>query len=68
MRYLAGDPGLIPEIQQSRTAQETIAAEHPVRLFGETLEHETAGKEFRIVRIDIIKAAIDEVMKECIPP
>ena len=33
---------MIPEIQQNRTAQETIPAGHPARLFGETVEHETA--------------------------
>jgi hypothetical protein len=41
VRYMGGDLTLIPEIVQNRAAQEAIPSDHPVRLFGETVEHES---------------------------
>jgi len=41
VRYLGGDPSLVPEIAQNRAAQEMLPESHPARIFGETVEHES---------------------------
>ena len=51
VRYMGGDPSLIPEITENRSVQERLPDIHPARLFGETVECEsrvpTAPLEFR---------------------
>ena len=41
VRYLGGDPALVPEIAQNRAVQETLPQSHPARIFGETVEQES---------------------------
>ena len=41
VRYLGGDPSLVPEIAQNRIVQESIEQTHAARLFGETVESES---------------------------
>ena len=47
VRYLGGDPSLVPEVFQNRAAQNRLAQEqpdHPARIFGEAIEAEMPAK------------------------
>jgi hypothetical protein len=45
VRYLGGDPSLVEEIAAHRLAQESLPEDHPMRLFGETVENEAIKRK-----------------------
>jgi len=54
VRYLGGDPTLVPEIAANRAAQERLAEtdpSHPARIFGEAVEAEPAPETARQLRL-----------------
>ena len=72
VRYLGGDTTLVDEIFQNRAAQEVLAREqpdHPVRVFGETVETEATKRkreELTITQLDaqIMRAQADRAEDE----
>ena len=55
VRFMGGDPSLVAEIAANRLAQESIPEDHPMRIFGETVESETLTRkreELQIVELD----------------
>ena len=38
VRYLGGDPSLVPEISQNRAERENLPQSHPARIFGGAVE------------------------------
>ena len=45
VRYLGGDLSLVEEVAANRLAQESLAEDHPFRIFGETVESEAIKRK-----------------------
>ena len=55
VRYLGGDLSLVDEIAENRLAQESLPDDHPMRIFGETVESEAVKRkqeELAITELD----------------
>ena len=67
VRYLGGDPSMVNEIMANRRMQESLPDEHPLRVFGETVESESMKskrEELELVKQDFeIKRLRCEQMK-----
>ena len=56
VRYIGGDPTLVEEIAANRLAQESLPEDHPMRLFGETVESEALKRkreEVQLAELDL---------------
>ena len=63
VRYLGGDPSLVPEIMRNRGMQEELAENdpsHPMRIFGETVESDAVKR----IRREIEEFREEEVLDE----
>ena len=45
VRYLGGDLSLVEEVASNRLAQESLPEDHPLRIFGETVESEAIKRK-----------------------
>jgi hypothetical protein len=67
VRYLGGDPSLVEEIADNRLAQARLPEDHPMRLFGETVESEAIKRkreELQMIELEgqIKKARVQAVV------
>ena len=56
VRFVGGCPSLVEEIAANRLAQENLPEDHPMRLFGETVESETIKRkreEVQLAELDL---------------
>ena len=67
VRYLGGDLSLVEEVASNRLAQESLPEDHPLRIFGETVESEAIKRkreELEMVELEgrIKKAKVQSVV------
>ena len=61
VRYLGGCPTLVEEIAANRVAQENLPEEHPMRLFGETVESEAIKRKREEVQLADLDLQLIEI-------
>ena len=61
VRYLGGDTSLVEEIAANRLAQENLPEDHPMRLFGETVESEAIKRKREEVQLADLDLKLTEI-------
>ena len=61
VRYIGGDAGLVDEIAANRLAQENLPENHPMRIFGETIESGELGRKREAVQLAELDLQLVEI-------